>query len=135
MDLHPAVGRVHDAHMKFLFMLLAAAMVLAACEAGIYLGPDDDPPSVSLAATASSAAPGERVGLVAAASDDYRVDEVGFYRVDAAGDTLLARDSSEPYSIETTIPTGASGSVRFFARAIDDAGQRRDSAPVTVTLR
>jgi Bacterial Ig domain len=121
--------------MKTALMLMFAAMALAACEAGIYLGPDDDPPSVSLAATASSAAPGDRIGLVAAANDDYRVDEVDFYRVDASGNTLLARDSSDPYSVETSIPSGASGTVQFFARAIDDAGQRRDSALVVITVR
>ncbi len=119
------------------YAVAALTVALAACETGLYfgIGPDDDPPSVSLAATASSAAPGERIGLVAAANDDYRVDEVDFYRVDANGDTLLARDSTDPYAFETTIPLGAAGSVQFFARAIDDAGQRRDSALVTVTVR
>jgi hypothetical protein len=111
---------------------------LAACEAGLYfgIGPDDDPPTVSLAATATSAVPGERIGLVAAASDDYRIDDVSFYRVEGnGGNTLLARDSSEPYSVETLMPSNAVGTVQFFARARDDAGQERDSALVSVAVR
>jgi hypothetical protein len=114
------------------------AIALAACEAGLYfgIGPDDDPPTVSLAATATSAAPGERIGLVAAASDDYRIDDVSFYRVESSGgNTLLTRDSSEPYSMETVLPSNAVGTVQFFARARDDAGQERDSALVSVAVR
>jgi hypothetical protein len=119
-------------------LVLLLVLALAACEAGLYfgVGPDDDPPSVSLVATATSAAPGERIGLVAAASDDYRVDDVSFYRVESnGGNTLLARDSSEPYSVEAVIPSGAVGTVQFFARARDDAGQERDSALVSVAVR
>lgn len=119
-------------------LLPLLALALAACEAGLYfgVGPDDDPPTVSLAATATSAAPGERIGLVAAASDDYRVDDVSFFRVESnGGGTLLARDSTEPYSVETVMPSGAVGAVQFFARARDDAGQERDSALVSVAVR
>jgi hypothetical protein len=119
-------------------LLPLLAIALAACEAGLYfgIGPDDDPPTVSLAATATSAAPGERIGLVAAASDDYRIDDVSFYRVESnGGNTLLARDSSEPYSVETLMPSGVTGTVSFFARARDDAGQERDSALVSVAVR
>jgi hypothetical protein len=130
--------------IRFMRRLLTRALLpllmlgLAACEAGLYfgIGPDDDPPTVSLAATATSAVPGERIGLVAAASDDYRIDDVSFYRVESNGsNTLLARDSSDPYSIETVMPSGATGTVSFFARARDDAGQERDSALVSVAVR
>jgi hypothetical protein len=114
-----------------------AAAVLAACGVSIGIGPDDDPPSVSLAAAPQEAAPGERIGLVAAASDDYAVREVLFFRVDGGGDTLIASDRSEPYAVETALPTGAaSGStLRYFARAVDDAGQEADSREVVVTVR
>lgn len=140
MGLHETDKQRHDAPMvlrKTQASMLTIALMLVGCEAGLFfgIGPDDDPPSVSLAATASAAAPGERIGLVAAASDDYRVDEVSFYRVYANGSTLLARDSTDPYAFETIIPGSAVGSVQFFARAIDDAGQQRDSALVTVTVR
>jgi len=116
---------------------LAASLVLAACgvSLGIGIGPDDDPPSVSLAAAPQSASPGERIGLVAAASDDYVVVEVQFFRIDMNGHTLLGRDSSAPYALETLVPAGVVGEVRYFARAIDDAGQAAESQTVSVTVR
>ena len=122
-------------------LALALASALAAGLPGCYgslsfgIGPDDDPPSVSLAAAPTTAAPGERIGLVAAADDDYAVREVQFFRIDVGGSTLLGRDSSAPYALETTVPTGASGTVRYFARAVDDAGQDSDSQEVVVTVR
>jgi hypothetical protein len=120
-------------------ILFAASLctALAACGVGVSvgIGPDDDDPSVSLAAAPSSAAPGERIGLVAAASDDYAVREVAFYRVDAGGDVFLGRDGIEPYAIETALPADATGEVRYFARAVDDAGQEADSREVAVAVR
>jgi hypothetical protein len=119
------------------FFAVSLCAVLAACGVGVSLGigPDDDPPNISLAAAPSSAAPGERIGLVAAASDDYVVREVLFYRVGPGGDTLIGRDSSEPYALETTLPNDAGSTVRYFARAVDDAGQETDSREVLVTVR
>jgi hypothetical protein len=114
---------------------LAGGALLAACGISIGFGPNDDPPNVSLAAAPQQAAPGERIGLVAAASDDYAVREVQFYRVDAGGNTLLGSDSSAPYALETTLPTGVRGEVRYFARAIDDAGQEAESQLVAVTAQ
>jgi hypothetical protein len=115
---------------------IAAATLLAGCYVSSYLeiGPDDDPPSVSLAASPALASGGETVGLVAAASDDYRVVEVEFYRLDAGGDTFLGRDNSAPYAIDTVVPAGASGEVRYQALAVDDAGQVSESAVTTVVV-
>jgi hypothetical protein len=90
---------------------------------------------VSVAAAPSLASAGERIGLVAAASDDYAVAEVQFFRVDAAGNTLLGSDASAPYALETVMPAGATGEVRYFARAFDDAGQSARSDDVVVTVR
>jgi hypothetical protein len=124
------------------FLLVAAATTIASapiagCGADFYfgIGPDDDPPNISLAVSPASAARGEAIGLVAAASDDYRVVEVTFYRLDPGGDTLLGRDSSAPYALETVMPAGASGEVQFVAQAIDDAGQVGESQTVVVTVR
>jgi hypothetical protein len=129
----------HDRLMnaRTLARLLAAGAALAGCYGGISvgIGPDDDPPNVSLAAAPSSAAPGERIGLVAAASDDYRVREVQFFRVDPGGERLLGRDGNEPFALETTLPSAAGSLVRYFARAVDDAGQEADSQEVVVTVR
>ena len=118
-------------------LVIASAATLAACGVGVSLGigPDDDPPSVSLAAAPAEAAPGERIGLVAAASDDYVVREVLFYRIDPGGDRLVGRDSSAPYALETSLPTDAGSLVRYFARAVDDAGQEADSREVVVTVQ
>jgi hypothetical protein len=129
--------RAHHRVMRARLLTIACAATLAACGVGVSLGigPDDDRPSVSLAAAPSEAAPGERIGLVAAASDDYVVREVLFFRVDADGDVFLGRDGSEPYAIETALPADATGEVRYFARAIDDAGQEADSREVAITVR
>ena len=61
---------------------IVSAAALVACNAGVYLtlGPVDNPPSVSLAASPAIASRGDSISLVAAASDDYRVVEVAFYR-------------------------------------------------------
>lgn len=118
-------------------LALAAAAMLAGCNVGAYIviGPDDDPPSVSLAASPATASRGETIGLVAAASDDYRVVEVEFYRLDSGASTFLGRDSSAPYALDTSVPAGASGEVRYLARAIDDAGQVGESQAVVVSVR
>jgi hypothetical protein len=111
---------------------------LAGCNVGVSLGyglDDDERPSVSLAAAPQEAAAGERIGLVAAASDDHEVREVLFFRIDTTGDTLLGRDATAPYAFETTLPNAPGTTVRYFARAVDDAGQEADSQEVVVTVR
>ena len=120
---------------------LLAALALAGCGGGLSIGVgigfgglDDDPPEVSLAVTPTTAAPGDALQLVAAATDDYGVDLVRFFRVDGATAVLLGTDGSAPYRLDTTVPGGAGGSLQFYARAIDAAGQGRDSALVTVTV-
>ncbi|HET9822876.1 MAG TPA: hypothetical protein VFQ16_13725 [Burkholderiaceae bacterium] len=112
-------------------------LALAGCRVGLSVdvGPGDDAPEVSLAVAPQAAAPGGTVELVAAASDDYVVREVRFYRADAAGDVLLGRDALAPYALQTAVPAGAAGEVRYFARAEDDAGQVTESAVVVVTVR
>ena len=79
------------------------------------------------------AAPGSAVRLVAAASDDYAVREVGFYLRDARGDILLATDGAPPWEITTTVPLNAVGVVTYVARAVDDAGQV--SAPALTSVQ
>ena len=126
-----------DTRARLLTAALCAALVPAGCYGSLTfgVGPDDDPPTVSLAAAPALAAPGERVSLAAAAQDDYVVTEVRFFRADVGGATLLGSDSSEPYAIDTAVPPGAAGSVRYFARVFDDAGQTAQSQDVVVTVR
>jgi hypothetical protein len=116
----------------------ALAAPLAGCGIGLSLGVNvgDQPPAVSIAASADFGAPGSVIQLVAAASDDFGVDSVAFYRIEADGSlTLLATDFSEPYQTAATLIGAVGGRVSFVARATDSAGQRSESAPVQVALR
>ena len=120
--------------------LVAGALWLSGCGVGISLGIGgdyDDPPSVSLAVSRSSAAPGQSLRLVAAASDDDYVDEVVFYRVDPEGFvTRLCSDTRPEYECDTTLPASArrGSELRFFARAWDSGGQSSDSQQVGVRV-
>ena len=73
--------------------------------------------------------------LVAAASDDFGVDRVEFFRVESDGSvTRLATDTSAPYQLDTTLPETTAVSVAYFARAIDDSDQASDSHRVSVSV-
>ena len=115
--------------------------VLSACGGGVYLGielgdPGDADPSVALTAAVSEAPAGATVRLAAAASDDFGVDAVSFYREDAQGALLLGSDGRAPYEFDTVIPASNAGTVwRYFARAVDGAGQSSDSAAVEIVVR
>jgi hypothetical protein len=117
---------------------LLSCLALAGCGGGIFLGfgdDFDDPPSVNLAVTPGVAGVGEIVRLVAAASDDFAVHEVAFFRLDTDGRSqLLGSDRSFPYELDAAIPDTLTPTVQFFARAIDDIGQASDSALVAVTV-
>jgi len=120
---------------------LGAAATLGACGGGVFIGvelggSDDDPPSVALTAV-TEAPSGAVVQLAAAASDDFGVDSVSFFRVEAVGPALLlGSDGAEPYQFNTTLPASPSGTVwRYFARAVDGAGQQTDSTPIDITVR
>jgi Big-like domain-containing protein len=123
---------------------LAAACLalLAGCGGGVFLGVGigdfgDQPPAVALTSSLSEAPAGATVRLVAAASDDFGVDSVAFYREEAAGPpTLLVSDPRAPYQVDTVIPASPAGTVwRYFARAFDGAGQHSDSPAVEITVR
>jgi hypothetical protein len=121
---------------------LATAVLLGACGGGVYLAlqlgdPGDEEPSVALTAAVSEAAAGATVRLAAAASDDFGVDAVSFYRENGTqAALLLGSDGLAPYEFDTVIPASSPGTVwRYFARAVDGAGQRSDSAVVEITVR
>lgn len=131
----PSVQRSTSLHAFGTAVL--ATVLLCACGGGIFLGygnvgDNDRPPAVSLAVSPASAAPGQAVRLVAAASDDLAVQSVAFFRLDGGTATLLGADGAAPYEWDTALPAGAIGNVQFFARATDDAGQSTDSAAVSV---
>jgi hypothetical protein len=127
---------------------LPAALALAAltgCGGGLFVewghgwigwdgGWDRHPPSVSLVVSPASASAGAIVLLSAAASDDSGIDEVLFFRRSGETAVLLGSVGRSPYTWTTTVPSDASGSVGYFARAVDVADRRTDSATVTVTV-
>jgi hypothetical protein len=116
---------------------------LAGC-GGFYVGYDyvdgdpyygDGRPAVSLAASSTVARTGDVVRLVAAASDDYRVDHVDFYSVDAQGfTTLITTVRQPPYTVDVIVPASSGGVIYFMARAVDDVGQFSDSTIVAVNV-
>lgn len=125
--------------MRRRLVSVLAAALLGGCGGGIVWTLDnDDPPSVSLAVSPTTAAPGQVVRLVAAASDDGFVDGVDFYRIDPDGRTFwLGGDGRGPWEIDTVIPTSAArgSTIWFYARATDDVGQQSDSRLVAVTVQ
>jgi hypothetical protein len=130
-------SRPPAARPRLALLLCAAAAVLAACGGGLYIGigDDDAPPDVSLVASVSSAAAGQVVRLSAAATDDWGVDYVAFYRIDDSGNAvLLGSDGSAPYQWDATMPATSATGVQFYARAVDGADQASQSETVVVTL-
>jgi hypothetical protein len=118
-----------------------AAVALAGCGGGFFFAVGDDDfddsfPSVSLAASPTSAPPGATVQLVAAASDPSGIDHVAFYQFDVGSGgtaTLLGADGSAPFEWNAVVPVRAA-SVSYFARATDAFGVQADSAVVTVAI-
>ncbi|MEQ1858338.1 MAG: Ig-like domain-containing protein [Chthoniobacteraceae bacterium] len=94
-------------------------------------GTPNQPPNVTLTSPAEDATftlPAT-VSLTASASDtDGGVARVEFF----AGASLLGTDTSAPFAIQW--PSAPAGSHTLFARATDDRGATRDSAPVHVTM-
>lgn len=122
---------------------LVLTTLLAGC-GGFYVGYDyvddggyygDGRPAVSLAASTNTAHTGDVLRLVAAASDDYRVDHVDFYSVDAQGfATLITTVRQPPYTVDVIVPASSGGVIYFRARAVDDVGQWSDSSIVAVNV-
>lgn len=121
--------------------LLAAVGLMAGCGGGISIGfgfrgdGDTSPPSITLAASASTAAPGEALTLAAAAADESGIDSVTFYRVDGvANSPSLGSALRPPYTLRVTVPSDGRSTFTVFARAIDFAGNRSDSARVDIAV-
>jgi hypothetical protein len=122
-------------------VLAAASLALAGCGGGIVIGLgsgyDDFPPDVSLVINVDRAFAGDVLRLSAAASDDYGVDAVEFYRIEPGGSrTFLGADGRAPWTLDTPMPdviTSSGGNVaRYIASAVDGAGQISDSTIVAV---
>jgi subtilisin family serine protease len=93
---------------------------------------DRTAPTVSLTAPASGATVSGTVTVSATAADNTSVARVEFYR---DGSTLLAIDTTSPYSISWDTTTLAAGSHALTAKAYDAAGNVTTSASRSVTVK
>jgi hypothetical protein len=122
------------------FACAASVAVLAACGGGITIGFgsgsafDNSPPSVSIAASSGTAVPGQLLTLVAAAADESGVDTVIFFRFDGGVATALGSLGRPPYELSTVVPADGRTNYAVFARAIDNAGNRADSAALVLPI-
>ncbi len=112
----------------------ACALVLTACSGSLSLSFGNDPPTVSLAVAPLTLSAAGNVSLSAAAVDDSGIREVLFYRLSDNTPVQLAQLTTSPYQTSVALSKADNGSVRFFARAIDNDGASADSSVVTVTV-
>jgi len=112
------------------------SLLSAGCGGGVtfFLGGDDLPPVVDLAAASLSVPAGTSVRLAAAAADESGIDHVSFYRYDGNTAVRLGSDVSPPYEWQFFAPTDGRTSVIVFARAVDVAGNAADSGLVTISI-
>ena len=95
---------------------------------------DDSPPSVSLAASPGTVVAGQPVRLVAAAADENGIDVVAFFRLDNGQPAPLGTVGRPPYELTVNAPNDGRTVLTLFARAIDNLGNRADSALVDVAV-
>ena len=91
---------------------------------------DRTPPSVALSRPADRAMVSGTVDILANASDNLQVTSVEFFY----GDTLIATDSTAPYSARWVTTSLATGSYKLTAVAVDIGGNVRTSLAHTVTV-
>lgn len=118
-------------------LAVGASIAVAGCGGSLSLGFGgdwDDPPRVSLAAAADRAPAGSTLRVVAAASDDFGIDRVEFFRQDGEQWIKVATDGTAPYQIDLVVPDDGRAELALFARATDDVGQQADSGVVAVIV-
>ena len=118
---------------------LAAAWLLTACGGGLSLGVSADafdrtPPAVAITASATTVKAGSTLRLAAAASDAGGVESVSFLRLDGQNSVVLATVGVAPYEISVQAPADGRAVLTVFARAIDRAGNRGESAQLNITV-
>ena len=96
-------------------------------------GFDLSPPSVSIAAPSTVRA-GDTVRVVAAAADESGIDAVTFYRFDGNTAVVLGSIGSEPFEWLVIAPNDGRATLSVFASATDRAGNRADSAVVSIAI-
>ncbi len=112
---------------------------VAACGAGSYTDHDDlvfavaqdaAAPTVTLTSPAADSVLAGMATLTADAADNVGVARVDFY----AGATLIGSAVVAPYSVDLNTATLPNGTYTLLARAVDLAGNSKDSANVTVSI-
>ena len=99
---------------------------------GVNQAADTTPPTTSITAPANGATvSGTAVTVSANASDNVGVTRVEFY---LDGTTLLATDTTSPYSISWNTTTATNGSHNLTSRAFDAANNSTTSTAVNVTV-
>ncbi len=125
---------VNTARLAWSMSVGVCALVLAACSGSLSLSFGNEAPTVSLAVAPLTLTAAGNVSLSAAAVDDSGIREVLFYRLSDNTPAQLAQLTASPYQTSVTLSKTDNGSVRFFARAIDNDGASADSSVVTVTV-
>ena len=114
----------------------------ASCSSGNYNDRDDlifavnqaadtTPPTTSITAPVNGATVSGTVTVSANASDNVGVTKVEFY---LDGTTLLATDTTSPYSISWNTTTTSNGAHNLTGKAFDAANNSTTSTPVNVTV-
>jgi len=96
------------------------------------VAPVDQAPSVQISSPANGASytSAQAVVITASAQDDQGVTKVEFYK----DGSLVATDSSAPYSFSWAVVEADNGSHSIVARAFDTAGNLTDSQAVSVSV-
>jgi hypothetical protein len=92
--------------------------------------PDTTAPVVAMSAPAAGASVANTISVSATASDNVGVARVDFYY----GSTLIASDTSAPYSVSWNTTSLANGSYALKAIATDSSNNQTTSSLITVTV-
>ncbi len=91
---------------------------------------DTTAPTVSISSSASSVTTASTITLTATASDNVGVASVDFLD----GSTVIATDTSAPYSTSVALSSSNNGTKNYTAKAKDAAGNTATSSVVPVTV-
>jgi hypothetical protein len=110
--------------------LTLGLVIVVACGESDSTAPDHTPPTVSITSPAAGAVTGT-ITLVASATDAGGMASVS-WKVNTA--LLPATDNTSPYEYTWDTALNGPGIYEWVAVAVDNAGNLRESAPVTYTV-
>lgn len=91
---------------------------------------DSQPPTAVITTPAAGTTVAGLTGVTVQATDNYGVAQVELY----ANNVLVGTDSTEPFAFSWDPATARATQAALIARAVDEAGNRTDSATVNVTI-